>query len=359
MRKPWINVLLIGLLFMASLSEIQQLLQEIRMELPALVQRSQVAPTQIVVGEGLSDISRRLGLIQSGEFRSGNGIEPGDGFSGMRMGYPTFSYSNELWNLVGINNDALQVGIRASDGTLWAGAGAVRLTSGGILIYNGATQTGAIETDGDVKLGSNISAPGTTSFIVFSNDQTYNGESLGAGDILIGDNSAGKVNLFWDKSAGKLSLRHGTNILSYMDSDAAFAQIGLKIGSISQDLLTGAVTAISFTDSFGLEEWDDANFWTSSNPTRIVIPYTGQYEFQVKSQFANNTTGQRFTYLQVNGSSPGLIHTTDPTGSTFNTIYTDVITIDVNAGDYVEVMLMQNSGGTITGSAVAVVRRVK
>lgn len=126
---------------MASLSEIQAILEEIRAELPGLIQRSQIAATQIIVGEGLSSISRRLGLVQAGEFRSGNGIEPGLGFSGVRIGYPPFTYDNEEWHIVGINNDTLQVGIRASDGKLLAGANAVVLDSDGVSLYEDAVSS--------------------------------------------------------------------------------------------------------------------------------------------------------------------------------------------------------------------------
>ena len=61
----------------ASLDSIQSILEQIRRDLPLLVQNSQITPVQIVTGEGLSDISKRLGLIQAGEFRAGNGVEPG------------------------------------------------------------------------------------------------------------------------------------------------------------------------------------------------------------------------------------------------------------------------------------------
>ena len=121
---------------MASLDEVLQVLTRIEEQLPTLVQKMQISPVQIVVGEGLSDISRRLGLIQAGEFRTGNGLEPGSGFSGVRIGYPAFTYASEAWNVAGVNNDVIQVGIRASDGKLIAGGGNVRVDADGIWIAN-------------------------------------------------------------------------------------------------------------------------------------------------------------------------------------------------------------------------------
>ena len=108
---------------MASLAEIQAIVERIHQDLPALINRSKIAPKQITIINGLSDMSERLGLVQAGEFRSGNGLEPGFGFSGIRIGYPAFSYGGELWNIVGVENDALQLGIRASDGKLVFGGG--------------------------------------------------------------------------------------------------------------------------------------------------------------------------------------------------------------------------------------------
>lgn len=52
------------------------------------------------------------------DMRLGNGLQPGFGFSGLRLAYPPVTYNNESWNLVGVENDVIKVGIRASDGTL-------------------------------------------------------------------------------------------------------------------------------------------------------------------------------------------------------------------------------------------------
>lgn len=119
---------------MASLAEIQKILEDIRAELPLLIQRSQITPVQIVVGEGLSDISRRLGLIQAGEFRAGNSLEPGYGFSGVRMGYPAFSYDSDTWHLAGVNDDVLQFGLSATDGKGYFAAGAAVIGLDGMVL---------------------------------------------------------------------------------------------------------------------------------------------------------------------------------------------------------------------------------
>lgn len=118
---------------MASLAEIQTILEQIKNDLPLLINRSQIAPKQVVIVNGLSDMSERLGLVQAGEFRVGNGKEPGYGFSGVRMGYPPFSYLSQTWNLAGVHNDILQFGLDATQGKAYFAAGTA------ILDFAGAT----------------------------------------------------------------------------------------------------------------------------------------------------------------------------------------------------------------------------
>ena len=78
----------------------------------------------------LDELSETLGLIMAGEFRSGNLKVPGDSFSGVRMGYPPFQYpdtstaSSDAYHLVGVDQDTLMIGISATDGRLYFGAGA-------------------------------------------------------------------------------------------------------------------------------------------------------------------------------------------------------------------------------------------
>lgn len=70
-----------------------------------------IFPNQIEIVQGVSDISKRLGLFRNGEFRLGNSAEPGFGFTGLRIGYPPFTYANDRWVFAVIVNDVLQFGI--------------------------------------------------------------------------------------------------------------------------------------------------------------------------------------------------------------------------------------------------------
>jgi len=90
---------------------------------------------------------------------------------------------------------------------------------------SGGVETSKIklDIDGDIFIGSDISAAATTGLAIFSNSQTYNGETtVLAGDILIGDNTVGKANIYWDKADGKLNFRSGPTVSSYIDTDGGF-----------------------------------------------------------------------------------------------------------------------------------------
>lgn len=84
----------------------------------------------------ISQISNNAGLFMAGEFRAGNGVEPGNGFTGGRYGYPGFTYGGTTYFLVGVSNDVIQVGLSLTDGKIYAGAGGVVLDASGITFEN-------------------------------------------------------------------------------------------------------------------------------------------------------------------------------------------------------------------------------
>ncbi|MCI0644092.1 MAG: hypothetical protein L0346_04335 [Chloroflexi bacterium] len=102
-----------------------------------------------------------------------------------------------------------------------AGGEYVVASSTGVRMYAGGVLKVDVQADGDVFIGEDTSSPGKTYFSIFSGAQTYNSESMSAGDMLIGDNSASKANILWDKSAGQLLFRGGTAAAAYIDTDGS------------------------------------------------------------------------------------------------------------------------------------------
>ena len=278
---------------MASLAEIQQLVQQIKDELPTLILRSQIQPQQIAVGEGLSDISRRLGLIQAGEFRSGNGIEPGLGFSGVRIGYPAFTYAGEEWNIVGVENDTLQVGIRASDGKLVFGGGDGWLDEFGLTFAN---QEGFVQFLDTNEGGTmQIFADGTNS-LVLKNE--------------FGDNTSGNI--------PGIRLDVDTNAHTVMQwlfeedqtiADRAYFEMygdaGSKASFSNEVWIEG--------EGLGGEGWNALTMNESTNTPNVLEQDTqGRMYFRGnKVIFQWNDGGTvRYKYLDLTGTGVTWVHTT-------------------------------------------------
>ena len=84
-------------------------------------------------GASASDEYDDLGVMNSGEFRAGEG-EPGNGFTGTRMGFPPFEYGGREWHLVGVYNDNLMVGINAETGMMLFAGGQGSLDDSGLTL---------------------------------------------------------------------------------------------------------------------------------------------------------------------------------------------------------------------------------
>jgi len=127
----------------------------------------------------------------------------------------------------------------------------VQIDADGIGGYSATTtKTFSLETDGDLFLGSDISAAGTTALAVFANAQTYGtaSESMGAGDVLLGDNSAGKINLLWDVSEGDVILRRGTSARITLDGSADSILIGQVAASQNNILISSGAISVRNND---------------------------------------------------------------------------------------------------------------
>ncbi len=131
----------------------------------------------------------------------------------------------------------------------------------GIQLRDGAVVRGKWDTDGDVLIGSDISSPGTTYLSIFANAQSYNGESMGAGDMLIGDNSSSKANILWDKSEGQLLFRGGTTTAAVLDTDGSLTA---GSGEVVLD-----ASGITINNKAGLAT-DDSNAYKFANGSGTI-----------------------------------------------------------------------------------------
>lgn len=107
--------------------------------------------------------------------------------------------------------------------------------------------------------------------------------------------------------------------------------------------------------SFNAERYDmtgaDAMHSTSVNPSRITIVTAGVYEFGAAIEWASNATGRRQLTLLVNNTTPIAADTRDGTTGAATRITLGGVDWEFAAGDYVEVQVLQSSGGNLDISA--------
>jgi len=120
-----------------------------------------------------------------------------------------------------------------------------------------------VQPDGDLFIGEDVSSPATTFLSIFTNGQTYNSESVSAGDVLFGNNSSGKANMFWDKSEGQLKFRGGASTELYIDTDGT-----LVAGAGAIKLNSGGLVITSSTDA-----WYGKNSVLFKNPNGNNVGY--------------------------------------------------------------------------------------
>jgi len=113
------------------------------------------------------------------------------------------------------------------------------------------------------------------------------------------------------------------------------------------------------TVSFDAEDWDTANYWTSSQNTRITVPATGYYLFIVRSNWAL-ATGTRWGRLMRNGNT-GLVFDafTDYANSTTGLsarIPHGTVLLSLNEGDYVEAQVFSSAATTLNSAELVVAR---
>ena len=120
--------------------------------------------------------------------------------------------------------------------------------------------------------------------------------------------------------------------------------------SADQTSSNGTETLVTF-DS---ERIDTDGFHdTSTNTGRITIPTGkgGKYRISYQAVFAYNTTSSREAYIVLNGSTSATAKHTNYVYANqvtnYPTYFNGQIILNLSAGDYVQLILAQNSGGNL------------
>jgi hypothetical protein len=100
--------------------------------------------------------------------------------------------------------------------------------------------------------------------------------------------------------------------------------------------------------SFNSEVWDtDSMHDTSTNNSRVTFKTAGIYAVNANVQWANNTTGKREAFIKINGTST-ILGNTEIGDATGGSLPQNIgVVYEFDADDYVEVIVYQNSGGSL------------
>lgn len=124
--------------------------------------------------------------------------------------------------------------------------------------------------------------------------------------------------------------------------------------SANQSIANGTITTVLFDTE---TKDTDAYHSTVSNTGRITIPKTGVYLVEYMVTFAANTTGQRYAWIALNGSTSNRFdgYMLISASSSDSTAVGGTAIMSLAATDYVETMVFQNSGGAlnVSGGATA------
>lgn len=131
---------------------------------------------------------------------------------------------------------------------------------------------------------------------------------------------------------------------------------------VAQSLTNGATTAITFTTADVDTDYVGGTGHSNSvNPTRYTANWTGWYVVSGGINFVANATGARGCYWAVNGSiALGVESVGAPAPGGANhghTARTELLFL--NEADYVELLGLQISGGTLNTVATATTMNVR
>jgi len=116
--------------------------------------------------------------------------------------------------------------------------------------------------------------------------------------------------------------------------------------STTQSIPNAAATAMTFDT----QDTNVGALWAAGNPTRLTAPRTGFYAIGVYASWAANATGVRTIQLRSNGSVDNATDGRLNFGGTYGINQTMATMMQLNANDYMEMMMFQDSGAALNVS---------
>lgn len=150
--------------------------------------------------------------------------------------------------------------------------------------------------------------------------------------------ASGRGRLYFRSSTSKLYALNDAGV-EYMLADARGAR---AYRSTSQSIATATATSVSFSTT----RYDQANFWSAGNPTRLTVPETGTYMIFGHVIYDVNSTGYRLTRLRLNGTTY-LAGDSKPAVSGDVTVASVATMYRLTASDYVELVVFHSVGASL------------
>jgi len=114
--------------------------------------------------------------------------------------------------------------------------------------------------------------------------------------------------------------------------------------SVAQSIANNTLTALAFdSERFDTDSIHDV----TTNNTRLTCNTAGKYFISGNISFAGNDTGYRYVNITLNGTTKIAIKQCVAVAGGYSTIVTIGTVYELAANDYVELCVLQNSGGAL------------
>lgn len=137
------------------------------------------------------------------------------------------------------------------------------------------------------------------------------------------------------------------NPADFVDPPAFVAPQGKAWGSGVTALANNTATVIALATPL----WGNGSVWNGATPSRLTATLTGRYLILANVGFDANAVGRRICQIRANGVTLVTEQATN-TAATGTAVIHAASEYDLLAGEYVEMLALQTSGGPLNSTAV-------
>ena len=275
--------------------------------------------------------------------------------------------------------DSVMLMHRSSSTTSWVGAYTGGPQPSGFVLKTGDTMSGALTLDnGSSKTVMN---PGAQFQWFNSSSDTYGATVLGLQGLRFGAGGATDVDWRIYRTAANEATIEAGDVLKmdtmpegtanavaattlYVDRAMGYPNAVRPTAVVYRSAALNLASTTVVPIPMDVEEYitDAGMHSTVTNSTRVYAPATGTYELDALLAMANNAAGSAWLSVRKNAGGvetsgtavTGRVACTQNVGSSLQRVASASVTVQLNAGDYVELFGFQNSASTValgTGTA--------